>query len=75
MSPKTTPPPVAGGGVVLLVSGCWRSGRGRFRQLGLSRTYLNHVLTGRSPLPLDLLDRLAEALDLELELREKQSTP
>ncbi|AFZ69421.1 helix-turn-helix transcriptional regulator [Deinococcus peraridilitoris] len=44
------------------------------RQLGLSRTYLNHVLTGRSPLPLDLLDRIAEALGFELELREKQPT-
>lgn len=38
------------------------------QQIGVERQYLNHMLTGRSPLPLDRLQQILDALEIELEI-------
>lgn len=41
-------------------------------RMGVERQYLNHMLNGRSPIPLDRLQQLMDALGVELDLKEAQ---
>ena len=41
-------------------------------RIGVERQYLNHMLSGRSPMPLDRLQQIMDALEIELEVIPKK---
>lgn len=40
-------------------------------RMGIKKDYLSHMLNGRSPLPLERVQEIMDALNVELELKEK----
>ena len=45
------------------------------KRMGIEKDYLSHMLNGRSPMPLDRVQQIMNALDLELELTVRPAQP